>query len=208
MHREDYKNQIELNHRFRDLYKKDFMKRLEFARDNGCNTIVLTGNGEPLCNHRFLEFFSEWNNQLRSSFKWIELQTSGVMLDDEKLRWLRNDIGVSTISLSLSDVFVSQKNYEYNGTPQNLQRDNFINHTCSEIKRYDFNLRLSLNMTDSYNKQSIDEIFKKCKELGANQITFRELYESPISETPENKWIRKHKIADKKLFAIKKICPN
>ena len=47
MHTEDYTNQKEGNARFYDLYERDYVKRLEFARDNGCNTAALTGNSEP-----------------------------------------------------------------------------------------------------------------------------------------------------------------
>ena len=63
------------------------------------------------------------NNQIKNPFIWIELQTSGVTLNDEKLRWLRNKVGVSTISLSLSSIFCSDKNAEYNGTPEKLKVD-------------------------------------------------------------------------------------
>jgi molybdenum cofactor biosynthesis enzyme MoaA len=189
MNQEDYANQIEKNLRFRQLYKDDYKKRLLFARDNGCNTVILTGNGEPLMNRTFLEDFGEWNNNLPLAFRCIELQTSGVMLDDEKLRFLRNSVGVSTISLSISDVFSSKNNALYNRTPDKLVVD--IDVLCKEIKRYDFNLRLSLNMTDFYNERSVEDIFNRCKILGADQITFRKLYLSK-NETPQNEWIEKH----------------
>jgi molybdenum cofactor biosynthesis enzyme MoaA len=159
MNQEDYANQIEKNLRFRQLYKDDYKKRLLFARDNGCNTVILTGNGEPLMNRTFLEDFGEWNNNLPLAFRCIELQTSGVMLDDEKLRFLRNSVGVSTISLSISDVFSSKNNALYNRTPDKLVVD--IDVLCKEIKRYDFNLRLSLNMTDFYNERSVEDIFNR-----------------------------------------------
>lgn len=203
MHEEQYKNQIEKNMRFRDLYKNDFMERLQFCRDNGCNVAILTGNGEPLINMNFVEDFAEWNKQIKSPFHWIELQTSGVTLDDEKLRYLRNSIRVSTISLSLSS-FNNDKNQEYNGTPESLKID--IEKLCAEIKKYDFNLRLSLNMTDSFedvilhdyeNKSwyEVGNIFDKCKELGANQITFRKFYKSS-ENTPQDKWITEHAASD------------
>jgi molybdenum cofactor biosynthesis enzyme MoaA len=203
MHREDYINHIEDNHRFRHLYKDDYKKRLLFAKDNGCNTIVLTGNGEPLANRNFLQNFAEWNSNLPDPFYWIELQTSGVLLDDEYLRFLRNEIGVSTISLSLSSIFNSDKNAEYNQTPQKLKVD--IDEICSEIKRYDFNLRLSLNMTDVYNNVPVKEIFNRAKELKADQITFRELYISnKNSNCKQNKWIKKHRCNPEKIVEIEK----
>ena len=189
MKESDYTNQIEKNKRFRDLYRKDYIKRLQFARDNGCNTVILTGDGEPLQNLRFLDDFSEWNDKLTSPFHWIEIQTSGILLDEEMLRHLRNTVGVNTISLSLSNVFDSIDNAKINGIPEKLFFS--IQNLCAEIKRYDFNLRLSLNMTDAYDDRSVEEIFQMAKKLGANQITFRVLYTSGL-DTKEDKWIEKH----------------
>ena len=81
---------------------KDYFNRLQFARDNGCNVIVLTGTGEPIQNLRFIRFFSEINSTLTTPFKSIEIQTTGVMLNDENLYELRQ-LGVTTISFSISN---------------------------------------------------------------------------------------------------------
>ena len=201
MHEEkNYINQIEKNTRFRDLYKKDYKKRIAFARDNGCNTVMLTGDGEPLINKKFIEDFFEWNDHLNDSFRWIEIQTSGAMLDDEYLRFLRNG-GVNTISLSLSSVFSDEENYEYN-CPVKKEFMINIEKLCAEIKRYDFNLRLSLNMTDWYNKKNAAEIFERVKSLGANQVTFRVLYKSGTNN-PQDLWIDEHKCVDSVINEIK-----
>lgn len=201
MHDEDYTNQIEKNERFTDLYVKDYRKRLSFARDNGCNTMMITGNGEPLLNRPFLEKLAYWNDSLTSPFRWIELQTSGTKLDETYLRFLRNTVGVNTISLSLSDVFSSAKNAEYNATLKGFEVD--IDALCKEIKRYDFNLRLSLNMTDSYNDKTVEEIFARCEELGADQVTFRKFYVSKDNPySPQNKWIEMHKCNDSKFDEV------
>lgn len=194
MHRNEYENQIENNHRFRRLYSEDYKKRLLFARDNGCNTVMLTGNGEPLLNRKFLENFSEWNQNLPTPFRWVEIQTSGTLLDDEYLRFLRDCVQVNTISLSLSNVFCSEKNAVYNRTDPRHIVD--IDHLCSEIKRYDFNLRLSLNMTDYYNDETAESIFKRALQLKANQVTFRVLYESGQG-TEEDKWAQEHRCDNK-----------
>lgn len=209
MHPSPYVDQIEKNVRFFDLYEKDYMKRLQFARDNGCNTVILTGDGEPLLNRNFLRNFAHWNNAISSPFRWIELQTSGVTLDDEALRFLRNTVGVSTISLSLSDMFNNDSNQTMNGTPDKLKVN--IVHLCSEIKRYDFNLRLSLNMTDVYEKRfnnipvcdTINQILYRAQQLGADQVTFRKLYVSGDPAIPQNKWIAEHAASDNLLLHIR-----
>lgn len=191
MHREEYVNQIECNRRFRALYKRDYEARLAFARDNGCNTLLFTGNGEALMNKDFIENVADLNWKLSSPFRILELQTSGAGLDEETLRWLRDTIGVSTISLSLSSIWSNDKNAEYNGAPDKFKVN--IEHLCSEIKRYDFNLRLSLNMTDEYDPIDAPRIFARAKELGADQVTFRKLYKSD-EDNPQDKWIDEHAV--------------
>jgi len=190
-----YKNQIEKNLRFKALYNMEFRKRLEFARDNGCNTMILTGDGEPLYNMEFLEDVATWNKLLRNPFKWVELQTAGISLETEKLWWLRETVAVNTISLSLSDVFSSDNNALYNRSPEKLKID--IDQLCAQIKEVDFTLRLSLNLTDFYNNYNAEDIFKRVKTLGADQVTFRVLYSSPNANTEEeitvNEWIKNHK---------------
>lgn len=201
MHEEPYKNQMDENYPFYDLYEEDYLKRLEFARDNGCNTIMLTGNSEPQQNRSFLAKFGTLNRSLAQPFRWIEMQTTGIMIDDGYLRFLRNQVGVSTISVSLS-ALDDEVNREYNGTLEKFKVD--IQNLCSEIKRYDFNLRLSLNLTDWYenNYPDIEELFKDCKEkYKADQITFRVLYTSD-DNTEQDKWIEKHHCTEKYVTRI------
>lgn len=183
-----YVDHIERNLRFRDLYERDYMDRLAFARDNGCNTAVLTGDGEPIYNPDFLNDFAQWNARLGSPFRWVEVQTSGVGLDDEKLRWLRNTVRVSTVSLSLSSLFSDEVNADYNGTPEKLKVN--IDHLCAEIKRYDFNLRVSVNMTDDLDLHTHEEIFGRLKALGVNMVTFRKLFAE--GDTDQAAWVREH----------------
>jgi len=194
MHRGNYTNQIEKNKRFRHLYRDDYKDRLAFARDNGCNTLMFTGDGEPLVNQNFIEMVGEMNKNLDKPFRMLELQTSGVFINEDSLRWMRNEVRISTISLSLSSLFDDDKNAEYNGTPEKVKVD--IQQVCSEIKRYDFNLRLSLNMTDEYDDVEVKHIFAVAKKLGADQITFRKFYSSPTGDTPQDEWIAKHSVEE------------
>lgn len=186
MRTEDYKNMMDENLPFYDLYQKDYIKRLEYARDNNCDTAMLTGNSEPQQNRQFLQMFGTMNNNLSKPFRKIELQTTGVLIDKPYLRFLRNHVGISTISLSLSSLD-NKQNAQYNGTSEKVMID--IKQLCADIKEYDFNLRLSLNLTNYYDEMSVEEIFRVCKEeLGADQVTFRVLYMSG-DDTPQDKWI-------------------
>jgi len=164
---------------------KDYFNRLQFARDNGCNVVILTGTGEPTQNFPFLKFFSEVNSKLATPFKWIEIQSTGVLLDDISLKFLRI-IGVTTISLSISNIFDNEKNLNIIGCKDNLKFD--MSEIISLIKKYDFNLRLSLNLVDDYDKYSVEDVLNKCKEMGADQITFRKLYKSD-ENSDIDKWI-------------------
>lgn len=192
-HPNRYTNQIEDNQRFFDLYQHDYINRLQFARDNGCNTLILTGNGEPLQNKQFLKFFSHWNKMLPNPYQWIELQTTGVFIDDEMLRFMRNTVGVTTISLSVSDVFSDENNVAIIGMPQAIRFP--LMGLCQEIKKYDFNLRLSLNLTDTYNNIVPTKIFDRVKELGTDQVIFRKLYLSG-GKTAQDQWIQEHSMDD------------
>lgn len=58
---EPYLDQMDGNKPFYDLYPRNFLRRLDFARDNGCNTVMLTGNAEPQQNRPFLEKFGTLN---------------------------------------------------------------------------------------------------------------------------------------------------
>ena len=196
MHPAPYPNQIEKNVRQRDLYERDFVRRLQFARDNGCNTAILTGDGEPLANRDFLKDFAHWNQMSGSPFRWIELQTSGVLLDEACRAFLRHTVGVCTLSLSLSDLFDSDENARINGTPEPMRVD--VERLCADLKQDDFNLRLSLNMTDNYERRlgtgldAVGQILERAQRFGANQVTFRQLYLSGDPSLPQNQWIREH----------------
>lgn len=205
MHESPYKNMMDENLPFFDLYQRDYIKRLEFARDNGCNTVMLTGNSEPQQNRSFLQAFGTMNNNLSKPFRWIEMQTTGVLLDESYLRFLRNHVGVSTISISLS-AFDDDINAEYNGTLPHLKVN--LRKLCALIKKYDFNLRLSINMTDYFTGRSPEEILTYARqELLADQVTFRVLYTSTDdvnAQTPQDKWILEHGASPETLDAIKK----
>jgi uncharacterized Fe-S cluster-containing radical SAM superfamily enzyme len=179
-----------------NLEYKNYRNRLQFARDNGCNVVVLTGTGEPIQNPKFLEFFAEVNNTLTSPFKSIEMQTTGVMLMSEKgeFETMKNlyklkDMGITTISFSISNLFDNDRNLEIIGCADKLRFDVF--ETIKLIKKLDFNLRLSLNLVNDYDKYSVEEVIERCNELGADQVTFRKLYKSDLNNEIDH-WIEEN----------------
>jgi len=174
--------------------KEEYITRLLFCKENGINTVILTGTGEPIQNKSFLRWFGKVNKE-RVGFRWIEIQTSGNLLlskeNDvyENLKLLK-DIGVTTISLSLSNIFDSERNALITTIPKSQQFD--IYELCTAIKGHRFNLRLSLNMSDEYAGRTVEEIFTRAKELHADQITFRKLYATENGNAEQDKWVVEH----------------
>lgn len=189
MRDEPYVDQLDENNRFFDLYMRDYKKRLEFARDNGCNTVMLTGNCEPQQNRQFLKTFGLLNESLEKPFRWISMQTTGTMIDAGYLRFLRNHVGVSTISVSLAAL-----DNEVNAAITHMAKPVDIPAFCFDVKRYDFNLRLSINLTKEIEEKwpDVEKLLEYCHyKLWADQITFRVLYSSGL-DTPQDRWIAEH----------------
>ena len=199
-HEEHYQNTIEQSVDETTWYfKEEYRRRLEFARDNGCNTMVLTGApGESLQNMDFLKKLTQWNQTLRKPFYWIELQTTGVMLNDLNFEQLRI-MGVSTISLSNFNIFNDNENFDIIGANPVLRYD--VTSLCHHIKKLGFNLRLCVNMMDCYNSVPAEKIFDKLVELNVDQVTFRRLY---TSDAPSdiNDYICAHRIYPNELKRI------
>lgn len=198
MHKEEYPNLISTNNYF---HRESYKNRIAFARDNGCNTVMLTGQGEPQQNMEFIADFARMNSELVMPFRNIEIQTTGARIDEYTLNCLRN-CGVTTISLSVSCLNCDKVNSDIiNGShnPINLEW------LCSKIKEYGFNLRLSLNVTKwiyLYEKSLVafEPIFRYCSEvLKADQVTFRKMY-TDGSDTPQAKWIEDNNINSETYF--------
>lgn len=182
--------------RFSDIcryasYTEDMRKRMEYARQNGCNTCMLTGNNEPQQNKEFLRVFGEVNRSLQMPFLNIEMQTSGAFIDGEFLDFFKNSVGVTTIAVSVACLDDDEKNRE---TIQTKDRELSLKQLCREIKKRDMNLRICLNMNDEIlvrHPLSPEQIVRLCGELGADQITFRALW-APDAETEQGRWIAEH----------------
>lgn len=187
MHHEDYgKNKFRVNSPNYIESCNEYKKRMAFARDNGCNVVMLTGTAEPTQNKGFLSLFAMLNKQLESPFRHISIQTAGAFLDAKYLDFLKREIEVNTISLSLSS-FYDEINAKYTGAYKMID----IEGLCAAIKARDFNLRLSVNLTDSVEAEgSPEKLFGLAQTLGADQLTFRVLYAS--GDSPQAKWIKEH----------------
>lgn len=190
MHSEEYTDMYTNISSF-SSYTDDMRKRMEYARENGCNTCMLTGNNEPQQNKSFLRTFSEINKSLHLPFLNIEMQTTGAFIDSDMLDFFKNSLGITTIALSVACLDSDEKNKEYIQTSDNALN---LKKLSAEIKRRNINLRICLNMNDEIltnHPLTPESITTLCKELGANQITFRALW-APDSESEQGLWINKH----------------
>jgi len=174
-------------------------KRIKWAVMNGVNTCILTGTGEALQNYKFLSNLYRVFEKLNYPFPNVELQTTGVMLmesasgiGDERFYHnisILKDLQVNTISVSVSDPFNDENNMDIIGVAPKLQFK--LADLCKFIKDKGFNLRLSLNMTNVFDKIAPDELFSKLKEFNPDQITFRKLWFNDRS-LDQSKWIMKN----------------
>jgi sulfatase maturation enzyme AslB (radical SAM superfamily) len=162
------------------------------------DTIILTGIGEVLQNMDFLYLFNDILAEMNHPFPRIELQTSGVLLNDDHMLFLK-DINVNTISISVSNLFDNERNMELIDVAPKLRFT--VENICELINKYNLNIRLSLNLTSDYNNVNPEEYFRKSKSLGATHVTFRKLYSS-ANATPEDKWVNEHKLSDSEIEKI------
>lgn len=188
MHDNDYAKKFD---------KFELKKRIKYAVMSGVTTCILTGTGEALQNKGFLENLADIFKEMDFPFPNVELQTTGVMLQNTMFVneigeayyniILLKKLGVNTISLSVSDIFDDEENNFIIGIPEKLRIN--LTELITFIKRFDMNVRLSLNMTKRYNAvKNAEAIFLHAKAYGANQVTFRKLY-AEENNSDESLWV-------------------
>jgi hypothetical protein len=171
---------------------------------NYCSNAVLTSdNGEPAQNMNFIKKFGELNKKLDKPFN-IELQTTGVLMTDDNLKILK-DINLKVVSLSVFDIINYQNNLNIIDVKNKLLFH--LPTICKKIKDNGFILRISINLIKEYDKYTMEEIFNAVKELGADQLTFKNLW-CTDDENPINKWIKINKASDNILDKISDYLDN
>lgn len=188
MHCEEYKNRIDTMDATYTAALHEYLAKLNYARDNGCNSLMLTGNCEPQQNRNFLKTFGFILRMMDNPFRQIEMQTTGVQLDEDYLLFLRDWVKLTTISLSVSS-FDNRRNNEIINSK--TWTDIILEDLCDMIVKLNLNLRLSVNLTDEFSSRSLTEICNQASRLGANQVTLRKMY-SNNTDTPQAKWIAEH----------------
>lgn len=179
---------------------RDYHKRLEFGRDNGTNSIVLTGTCEPMQHRNFLSMFAYLNDQLGSPFKMIDIQTTGVFLDEAGLDFLQDKVGVTTIALSMADVFDHENNFNLQGVPPKLRFD--MVDLCRRIRDRGLTLRICLNLTDVYTDVTSDGLLGAAEDLGGEQLVLRQMFAEKGGTTEKDLWIKEHALPDNNIVLV------
>lgn len=201
MHDNGYPVCLDKNRPDFDLYLDDYMKRLEYARDNGCDALMLTGTSEPQQNREFLTWFGMMMRMMANPFKNIEMQCTGALLDDNYITFLRRHVGVTLMALSLFSLDCKE-NRDIINPPKNIGINARM--AAKKIKASDMSLRICLNLTKHFNRfrESPQDLFKILKEdYKADQVTFRVLYASD-NDGPEDVWVRENRAGAQTLQAF------
>lgn len=188
MHGNDYPNIYNDNEKFH-LFVKAMKNALQFARENGCNTIILTGNNEPQQDLNFLKIFSLVNRSLDRPFLNIEIQTSGAFLSVDKIRFLRDTVGVTTVAVSTSCLDDKNANLDI---VRSKDKDLILHRIFKDVKAEGLNLRVCLNMNDNIilHDTSVEYLLDFCKNIAkADQVTVRKLWSSDENNAEEKAWI-------------------
>ena len=126
---------------------------------------------------------------LSKTEEFIDENTGKVVVEYPNIRYILDGLHIDTVSLSVFDIFDDEENMRQQGTPKHLHFK--LKELIDILKKYNINVRLSINMTSLYDEFSAEEIFARIKELGVHQITFRKLYHSD-KHTPRDEWVKEN----------------
>jgi hypothetical protein len=182
-----------------------YFDQLQKVKEQGCKNIVITSDkGEPMQNKIFMKKIGQFNKQLNDWFN-MEIQTTGVLLNDENLSFLKNDVGVKIISVSVFDIFNDKNNLDIIEVKEKIRFN--LKEVCDKIKKYGFILRLSINLINVYDKYSIEDMFNKIKKLNPDQVTIKNLWHTE-EDNAINKWIKTNKASSNIIRRISEYIEN
>lgn len=203
-----FENRMDISHPYYDLNVREYLKRMEYVSNNGCETVLFTGTTEPQQNKQFLATFALLNKLIKKPFTNFEMQTTGLFLTGNRdfVRFLRNFVGINTMALSVNALDDESNNailgHGLKGSDVKLVE------LCDLLKEYDFNIRICLNLSAPYfnrwlkDYMACRDMFKYLKDdLHANQVTLRTLYTSD-DETEQGKWIADHQLSKDSLLSL------
>lgn len=186
MHCEDYGNYSSKT--AEDIITLGYINRMKFVRDQGCNTLMITGTAEPQQNMFFIRHLLAVNAILPNPFYNIEFQTTGSGMTTEMIKELAT-LGVTTLALSISSLD-PDRNAEIIHMPEKL-KTNFL-YLIMDAHEYGMNVRACLNLTDEFHRFQPEQYIKWAHDLGIEQLTFRRIAETGMVCSDERAWVSAH----------------
>lgn len=140
------------------LFHRNMHKVLKMAEVAQVNSVILTGKGEPLFNDQSIGGVEHIANFFREYP--IEVQTNGIALfnDFDLIESLYN-AGVNTIAMSIDSV-----NQAIGLSP-----------LIHKIHTADMLVRLTFNMTDSFENVPFDNLLYFCESKSVDQMSIRQI---------------------------------
>lgn len=176
---------------------QSYINRMMFVRDEGCNSMILTGTTEPQQNLPFIYKLMKINSQLRKPFYNISIQTTGTNLNPKEIENLAIT-GITTLALSISS-FNDERNWEIIGAPQKVRTMKLVD-IIACAKKHNMNVRACINLTNEFENYIPQQYFTWAKQNHIDQMTFRKIYADGDGE--EAKWVNSHSFPDKKFAEI------
>lgn len=201
MHDNNYPMLFDIQNADFGRHAENYLKRLKFARDNGCNTMMLTGTSEPQQNRQFLAMLGMMLKRMKNPFKSIEMQCTGAMLDENYLTFLRDHVGLTTLALSVFSL-ESDENRVIVNPPEAVKLEPL--EVAKMAESMDLNIRICLNLTKHFDRYTdIGCLFYGLKNVWmADQVTLRVLYAGG-DDCPENIWVRENRASQNTVNALK-----
>lgn len=195
MHHEDYGKSIITND---NCLPESYINRIKFVRDEGCNSMVITGTAEPQQNLPFIYALLKANKNLPKPFYNISLQTTGSGLDENSISRLA-DLGLTTLALSINS-FDDKTNWDIADTPYSLRKLTLLELIWT-AKKYNLNVRACFNLTAYFSMYGPADFFNWAAEHKVDQVTFRKIYKSGDGE--EAKWVENNEFSERQFTWIK-----
>lgn len=193
MHHEDYGKSI----LYHNEIPQSYLNRIKFVRDEGCNSMILTGTAEPQQNLTFIYKLLRENQSLPKPFYNISIQTTASGLKEEDIVNLIS-AGVTTFAISLSS-FIESNHWEITNTPFS-KRTIYFNNLFRIIKENGANIRACFNLTNEFTSCEPEDYFRWCELHKIDQATFRKIYADGHNEKAE--WVHSHEFPKEKFNEI------
>ena len=198
MHHEDYGcNIIKVSDTETNI-PQSYLNRMRFVREEGCNSMILTGTAEPQQNLKFIRRLLFCNETLPNPFYNISIQTTGSGFASEDIFDLANR-GVTTLALSISSLN-DNNNWDIINTPP-AKRTMRILELVQTAKAANMNVRACFNLTDEFHNMEPEDYFNWAAMNKVDQVTFRKIYKD--GSGAEAKWVEEHEFNESYFEEIK-----